>query len=133
VGKVKPWQGADVPTAHRPQRPFSTPRQLSYEYQVAVEPQESPAPIRYGVQNQARRAKRRRYRGMGLQTRSIRRSVLLGNKITLVHQMSPPRGKQKPVKQRSNINRHPARSFGSHFALAPRTEGSEALLAQMGL
>lgn len=133
MGKLKPWQGADVPTPHRPQRPFNTPDQLSYEYQVAVEPQASPAPIRYGVQNQARRAKRRRYRGMGLQTRSIRRSVLLGNKITLVHQMSPPQGRQKSFKQRTNIQRNPPRSFGNRFSLVPRTEGSEDLLAQMGL
>lgn len=132
MAKVKPWQGAAVPTPHRPQRPFNTPIQDNYRYLVAVEPQASPAPIRYGVQNQARRAKRKRYRAMGLQNKIIRRSVLLGNKITLRHQMSPPQGRQKPVKQRSNINRHPARSYGSRFALTPRTEGSVDLLAQMG-
>lgn len=133
MAKVRPWQGPDVPTYQRPQRPFATPDQLSYEYQVAVEPQASPAPIRYGVQNRARRAKRRRYRAMGLQTLQIRRSVLLGNKITLVHQMVPPQGRQKPVKQRTNIQRRPGKSFGSRYSLVPRTQPSEALLAEMGM
>jgi hypothetical protein len=133
VAKVKPWQGAPVPTPQRPQRPFLTPVQHSFSYEVAVEPQASPAPIRYGVQNQARRAKRRRYRAMGLQTRTIRRSSLLGNKITLVHQMEPPQGRQKPFKQRVNVDRHPQRAFGSRFVSKPRTEHRDLLLAEMGL
>lgn len=70
---------------------------------------------------------------MGLQTKTIRRSVLLGNKITLVHQMQPPQGRQKPVKQRSNIQRRPGKSLGSHFSLVPRTAPSDELLAQMGM
>jgi len=133
MAKVRPWQGAAVPTPQRPQRPMLTPIQHDYWYQVAVEPQASPAPIRYGVQNQARRAKRKRYRSMGLQTRFIRRSVLLGNKITLVHQMQPPQGRQKPFKQRSNIQRNPPRSFGNRFITVPRTDRPDALLAEMGL
>lgn len=133
MAKVKPWQGEDVPTEQRPQRPFLTPVQHDYWYQVAVEPQASPAPIRYGVQNQARRAKRRRYRAMGLQTRYIRKSALLGNKLYLVHQMTPPQGRQKPLKERININRKPGRSYGSRFALAPRTEERQAMLALMGM
>lgn len=132
-GKVRPWQGAPVPIPERPQRPFATPVQHDYWYMVAVEPQASPAPIRYGVQNQARRAKRRRYRAMGLQTLQIRRAVLLGNKITLTHQMQPPQGRQKPFKQRANIQRIPARSFGSRFMTIPRTERRDTMLAEMGM
>jgi hypothetical protein len=133
MGKVRPWQGKPVPTHQRPQRPFHTPIQHDYWYQVAVEPQASPAPIRYGVQNQARRAKRKRYRAMGLQTLQIRRAVLLGNKITLVHQMQPPQGRLKPFKQRANIQRNAPRSFGNRFQMVPRTESPDAMLSEMGL
>lgn len=133
MGKVRPWVGPSEPKRERPQRPFLTPVQHDYWYQVAVEPQASPAPIRYGVQNQARKAKRRRYRAMGLQTNLIRRSVLLGNKITLVHQMEPPQGRMKPFKQRMNVNRHPQRAFGSRFVATPRVERRDTMLAEMGL
>lgn len=118
----------------RPQRPFRTPVQYNGPYKVAVEPQASPAPIRYGVQNKARPAKRRRYRATWRQElRSIRRSVLLGNKITLVKHMDAPRGRQKPLKQRANIERRAPRSYGNRYINKPRLQSSEDLLAQMGM
>lgn len=127
------WVGNQI-RRERPSPPLRTPVQHNGFYYVAVEPQRSPAPIRYGVQNHARPARKKRYSVLTRQDyRSVMRNSLLGNKITLVHHVSQPRGKQKPFGPRSNIERNPSRSYGTRFTNVPQVGQNDGLLAEMGM
>lgn len=128
------WVGELGPRYERPQRPLRTPIQHDYRYRVAVEPQKSPAPIRYGL-TPARTARRPRYSVLARRDwRSVTDTRLLGDKKRLVKQMSAPRGRQKPVRLRSNIQSDSSRqrSYGTRFTLVPQEGNNDPRLAEMG-
>lgn len=130
---MRPWVG-NFRRRERPSPPFRTPVQHNGFYYVAVEPQKSPAPIRPGVQNHARPARKKRYSVTTRRDyRSVMRTSLLGNKITLVHHVSMPRGKQKSFGPRANIQRNPNRAYGTRFVNVPQTGINDGLLAEMGM
>lgn len=123
----------DIPPYERPQRPFRTPIQHNYEYLVAVEPQKPPGPFDW-TENQPRRAKHRRYTVLARREwRAVRKSELLGNKLTLIHRMNPPQGRQPPFKLRANIERNPPSSYGNRFVVKPQQGNVDSLMALMGM
>lgn len=123
----------DIPPYERPQRPFRTPIQHNFQYIVANEGQRAPRPFNWET-NQPRKAKHKRYTVLARREwRAVRKSELLGNKLTLVHRMNPPQGRQPPFKLRPIIERHPPSSFGSRFVVRPNTGDNENLMALMGM
>lgn len=128
------WVGEQGPQYQRPQRPFRTPIQYDYRYRVAVQPQRAPDPIRYG-DTPCRPARRPRYSMTAKRDwRAVQRDALLGNKMQVIKQMSAPRGRQLPFRNRSNIQTDSSRqrSYGTQFTLVPNDGDNESMLAQMG-